>query len=236
MSTQSAAFGSRLDWKVVLPKSNFLKTPEIDSYHAQMFHGLVVRQESRRELIVNGTATGHLTCPGEEIVVTELLKRRLDDKTGVSFSPAAISRVAILSYMAGNFAHWDDPNYSDDGTGPERLLVEASRPYSGIGGDLPLPNLYFLEGPKFRNVCAGHRTDLKLNIAVQFAHSVMDLKLSVPESVLSSYELITLGNMLFFRAGLLEGIQDLIDWTYFERSEVLLDSSTTSNTAPTNRV
>lgn len=236
MSTQSAASGSRLDWKVVLPKSNFLKTPEIDSYHAQMFHGLVVQQESRRELIVNGTATGHLTCPSEEIVVTELLKSRLDEKTGAIFTPAAISRVALLDYLPGNFSHWDNPNYSDDGMVPERLLVEASRPYSGIGGDLPLPNLYFLEGPKFRDVCAGHRTDTKLNIAIQFEHSAMDLKLSVPESVLSSFELITFGYMLLFRAGLLKCIQDLIDWTYFERSEVLLDSSIVTNTAPTNQL
>ncbi len=234
MSTQSAASGSRLDWNVVLAKSNFLKTPEIDSYHAQMFHGLVVQQEGRRDLIVNGTATGHLTCPSEELVVTEPLKRRLEHITSVSFSPAAISRVAFLTYMPGNFSHWDNPNYSDDGTDPERLLIQASRPHSEIGDSLPLPNLYFLEGPRLGDICAQHPTDSKLNIAIQFQHSVVELNRSVPESVLSSYELIVFGNMLLLRTGLLASIQDLIDWTYFERSEVLIDSNLALNPTSVN--
>lgn len=207
--------------EVVSPRTNFIGSTEIDSFHYAMFHGYLDDEEDRiggvERLVLNGSRIGHLIWPGERFVVTDEFKLILEKVHGVNFSPVKPTAASLIPFAPGDFSHWDDPSYSDSGEDPIRILLASAKPLNSLPRSFSCPNYFLLRPPKLLDVLGKYPNGSRQIHHVAPRSSAIEWDLTVcPESFVS-YPLMVAGSFLLFASGLLSSIESYIDWHFFER-------------------
>lgn len=109
--------------------SNYIDNPRIDSFHAEMFHGLAERDgeeyphcpnvfaysDSFGTLTISrsGRRVPEITQPSGDFVVSESLAEKLKDVPNIRISPVAFKRLVDVEYEKGDLALGEKWGYRD---------------------------------------------------------------------------------------------------------------------------
>jgi hypothetical protein len=116
--------------RIIRKKTCFIDDPAIDSFHYLMFHGRVTNrgellplgQRPRMQLEINVYKKNDIFMPMTKLVVSDRVKSILEKMFQLSFRDIIIKKAVYIPYNDYSFTHWDDPNYYDDGEGPQRVM------------------------------------------------------------------------------------------------------------------
>ena len=204
----------------------FLGNKSIDTFHYTMFHGLETRpgcSESYKTYFLDDIIEHplHLTLdfyrinpiiqPGVNLLVIEPVKKIITQFENISFLPVTLSKVKVIPYREGDFSHWDNPDYQDDGEGPDRLL---------LAGRDERKRIPFL--PQYTEVIGANSERVKKrfkamnNFNVEFKASKKNIDIFASPELVKTYPLQWQNGVFIVHDSLFQAIQEFINPTYFE--------------------
>jgi len=210
----------------------FLKNDKIDSFHYDMFHGYASRDvrgherdayflgdrlEHKLNLCLNLFRINDIIEPTGTLLVTEPVKSVLAAFQEVEFLRANLRLVRNIPFMEGDFSHWNDPEYRDDGeeNTPIRILLEGDDERYQFSA---LPTYYEV-------ICANlHRLLDKYDnwqaMNCDFGLPTNSVQVPLNRLVVEKYPIFYFGGAHIIREDIFVLLKDFFNWTYFVSVEV----------------
>jgi hypothetical protein len=205
----------------------FYKNAWIDTFHYHMFHGHAVR--TKRDpwgayflddelthpvtLYLNTFRSNHVFQPNLNLIVSENVRDCCSGVGTFKFLEARVAGTCQIPYNEGNFSHWDDPDYQDDGERPQKMLLQSARRSKNLSSH----SRYFEWITAWLKDFPVTADDPKVQF--EFPSIRERGELVLPRQALEDFRIGYLNRMYAIEDSLFRSLSDYLNFHYFVRSE-----------------
>ena len=211
----------------VNPRSNYLQTPSINTYHGAFFHGVSGRNgewfphdpivdsttvsPAPLELQYNSFRHAEFTCPGDWPVVTERLRGVLQDIPGVRFQAVSVKKVIHVEWFVGEPINIERGDLTD-------LELYARFPPS----QLEQGDLFEMQAVIQRRLPESYVRDRTLTIEVGTPPLEEKMELSYSLGMIESFPISSVGGSLMMTAETFDLLQSSVSTDFFVLREYVV--------------
>ena len=208
---------------IIAKKTSFINDPAIDSFHYTMFHGLVGGQNAMPTAQAQGLAIelnayriNEIIMPKVKLVVSARIKNALSEFPHLRFEAASITKIFVVPYQEGVFFHWEDPNYTDDGEGPVRVIQSHQH-----REDLrdTVPPFFEMNAPRLLDVSPAFTKLIDIDLKVGSGSVPKPFTCSLSSELLLEYPILWHSGFTIFSTQAFGSVEKTINWNYFLRAD-----------------